>query len=75
MVGPSSTQPAKPFQSKIKVLMALAEDEELTVGKNHAKNGKWIDITMRKVNILLSIDKDADWKTYLNNINIDIKFL
>ncbi|GJV38184.1 hypothetical protein Tco_1410661 [Tanacetum coccineum] len=73
MVGPSSTQPAKPFQSKIKVLMALADDEELAVGKNHAKNGKWIDITMRKVNILLSIDKDADWKTYLKNINIDIK--
>nr|GFB10805.1 retrovirus-related Pol polyprotein from transposon TNT 1-94 [Tanacetum cinerariifolium] len=31
----------------VKVLMALADDE-LVVGKNHARNGKWIDITMRK---------------------------
>nr|GEY12540.1 retrovirus-related Pol polyprotein from transposon TNT 1-94 [Tanacetum cinerariifolium] len=39
--------------------MALADDE-LTVGKNHARNGKLIDITMRKVNILLSMAEDAD---------------
>ncbi|GKC63845.1 hypothetical protein Tco_1096443 [Tanacetum coccineum] len=33
--------------TQVKVLMALANDE-LNVGKNHARNGKWIDITMRK---------------------------
>ncbi|GJU75136.1 hypothetical protein Tco_1272206 [Tanacetum coccineum] len=33
--------------TRVKVLMALANDE-LTVGKNHVRNGKWIDITMRK---------------------------
>ncbi|GKF91609.1 hypothetical protein Tco_0275310, partial [Tanacetum coccineum] len=27
--------------------MALADDE-LSVGKNHARNGEWIDITMKK---------------------------
>nr|GFA97424.1 retrovirus-related Pol polyprotein from transposon TNT 1-94 [Tanacetum cinerariifolium] len=71
MAGSSSTQTAKPFQSKnkghvaerfdwdeedvfddeelvqFKVLMALADDV-LVVGKNHARNDKWIDITMRK---------------------------
>ncbi|GJR09550.1 hypothetical protein Tco_0792202 [Tanacetum coccineum] len=45
--------------TQVKVLMALADDE-LTVGKNHARNGEWIDITMRKVNILLFMDEDAD---------------
>ncbi|GJS74316.1 hypothetical protein Tco_0707157 [Tanacetum coccineum] len=60
--------------TQVKVLMALADDE-LTVGKNHAQNGKWIDITMRKVNILLSMDKDADWQNYLKYINIDLKFV
>ncbi|GKB53843.1 retrovirus-related pol polyprotein from transposon TNT 1-94 [Tanacetum coccineum] len=35
--------------TQVKVLMALADDE-LTVGKNHARNGEWIDITMRKLN-------------------------
>ncbi|GKB07499.1 retrovirus-related pol polyprotein from transposon TNT 1-94 [Tanacetum coccineum] len=34
--------------TQVKVLMALADDE-LTVGKCHARNGEWVDITMRKV--------------------------
>ncbi|GJZ41413.1 retrovirus-related pol polyprotein from transposon TNT 1-94 [Tanacetum coccineum] len=34
----------------VKVLMALANDE-LTVGKNHARNDEWIDITIRKRHI------------------------
>ncbi|GKA88027.1 hypothetical protein Tco_0809791 [Tanacetum coccineum] len=50
--------------TQVKVLMALANDE-LTVGKNHARNGKWIDITMRNINILLSMDEDVDWQNYL----------
>ncbi|GKB43750.1 hypothetical protein Tco_0888692, partial [Tanacetum coccineum] len=33
--------------TQVKVLMALADDE-LTVGKSHARNGEWIDITIRK---------------------------
>ncbi|GKC10255.1 hypothetical protein Tco_1001865 [Tanacetum coccineum] len=60
--------------TQVKILMALADDE-LTVGKNHAQNGKWIDITMIKVNILLSMDDDADWQNYLKYINIDLKFV
>ncbi|GKE48513.1 hypothetical protein Tco_1479771, partial [Tanacetum coccineum] len=60
--------------TQVKALMALADDE-LTVGKNHARNGEWIDITMRKVNILLSMDEDADWQNYLKYINIDLKFV
>ncbi|GKB44429.1 hypothetical protein Tco_0889371 [Tanacetum coccineum] len=32
---------------QVKVLMALADDE-LAMGKNHARNGEWIGITMRK---------------------------
>nr|GEV87066.1 copia protein [Tanacetum cinerariifolium] len=52
---------------QVKVLMALADDE-LVVGNNHARNGEWIDITMRKVNILLSMDEDVDWKNYLKRV-------
>ncbi|GKD98513.1 hypothetical protein Tco_1382410 [Tanacetum coccineum] len=54
--------------------MALTDDE-LTVGKSHARNGEWVDITMRKVNTLLSMDEDADWQIYLKYINIDLKFV
>ncbi|GKC76948.1 hypothetical protein Tco_1127722 [Tanacetum coccineum] len=60
--------------TQVKVLMALADDE-LVVGKNHARNDEWINITMRKVNILLSIDEDSGWQNYLKYINIDIKFV
>ncbi|GJS73733.1 retrovirus-related pol polyprotein from transposon TNT 1-94 [Tanacetum coccineum] len=35
-------------ETRVQVLMALADDE-LSVGKNHAPNGKWIDITMKKL--------------------------
>nr|GEU70880.1 hypothetical protein [Tanacetum cinerariifolium] len=54
--------------------MALVDDE-LTVGKSHARNGEWFDITIRKVNTLLSMDENADWQTYLKCINIDLKFV
>nr|GEU43839.1 hypothetical protein [Tanacetum cinerariifolium] len=33
--------------TQVKLLMALANDE-LTVGKSHARNGEWVDITIRK---------------------------
>ncbi|GJV57277.1 retrovirus-related pol polyprotein from transposon TNT 1-94 [Tanacetum coccineum] len=61
-------------ETQVKVLMALADDE-LSVGKNHAHNGEWIDITMKKVNILLSMDEDSDWQNYLKYIHIDLKYV
>nr|GEX31482.1 retrovirus-related Pol polyprotein from transposon TNT 1-94 [Tanacetum cinerariifolium] len=57
--------------TQVKVLMALADDE-LTVGKNHARYGECIDITMKKINILLSMDEDVDWQNYLKYIIIDL---
>ncbi|GKB13401.1 hypothetical protein Tco_0847324 [Tanacetum coccineum] len=44
--------------TQVKVLMALADDE-LTVGKSHARNGEWVDITMRKCRDELLILKQA----------------
>ncbi|GJZ21729.1 retrovirus-related pol polyprotein from transposon TNT 1-94 [Tanacetum coccineum] len=52
--------------TRVKVPMALADDE-LTVGKSHARNGEWVDITIRKVNTLLSMDEDVDWQNYLKD--------
>nr|GEU29244.1 retrovirus-related Pol polyprotein from transposon TNT 1-94 [Tanacetum cinerariifolium] len=60
--------------TQVKVLMALADDE-LTIRKNHARNCEWIDITMKKINILLSMDEDVDRQNYLKYINIDLKFV
>ncbi|GJU94968.1 retrovirus-related pol polyprotein from transposon TNT 1-94 [Tanacetum coccineum] len=61
-------------ETQVKVLMDLADDE-LSVGKNHERNDEWIDITMKKVNILVSMDEDSDWQTYLKYINIDLKYI
>ncbi|GKF50244.1 hypothetical protein Tco_0146711, partial [Tanacetum coccineum] len=58
----------------VQVLMALADDE-LSVGKNHALHGEWIDITMKKVNIILSMDEILDWQNYLKYINIDLNYV
>nr|GEW30050.1 uncharacterized mitochondrial protein AtMg00810-like [Tanacetum cinerariifolium] len=60
--------------TQVKVLMALV-DYELIVRKSHARNGEWVDITIRKVNTVLFMDEDADWKNYLKYINIDLKFV
>ncbi|GJR17862.1 hypothetical protein Tco_0966389 [Tanacetum coccineum] len=59
---------------RVQVLMAIVDDE-LSEGKNHAHNGEWIYITMKKVNILLSMDEDSDWQNYLKYINIDLKYV
>ncbi|GJV75611.1 hypothetical protein Tco_1507195 [Tanacetum coccineum] len=58
--------------TQVKVLIALSDD---TIRKSHARNGEWVDITMRKVNTLLSMDEDTDWQNYLKYINIDLKFV
>jgi hypothetical protein len=51
---------SKDEEVHVSALMALSEDNKLAVGKNHARNGEWVSITMRKVNILLSMDDDSD---------------
>ncbi|GJZ16186.1 hypothetical protein Tco_0551863 [Tanacetum coccineum] len=59
---PSTSHTPKTFQPKNK-------------GKNHARNGEGIDITIRKVNILLFMDEDSDWQNYLKHINVDLNKL
>ncbi|GKC76830.1 hypothetical protein Tco_1127604, partial [Tanacetum coccineum] len=38
----------------------LSDEEQLTVRKNHAKNGEWVNIILRNINILLAMDEDVD---------------
>ncbi|GJZ06429.1 hypothetical protein Tco_0540222 [Tanacetum coccineum] len=68
---PSTSQTPKNFQPKNKA------DDELTVEKIYGSfNGDWFEqFTIRKLNILISMDEDVDWQNYLKYINIDIKFV
>nr|GEX04821.1 retrovirus-related Pol polyprotein from transposon TNT 1-94 [Tanacetum cinerariifolium] len=58
--------------TQVKVLMALVDDE-LTVRNSHARNGEWVDITIRKVNTLLYMDQDVDWQNYLKYELLSLK--
>ncbi|GJW78662.1 retrovirus-related pol polyprotein from transposon TNT 1-94 [Tanacetum coccineum] len=55
--SPSSSQNPKTFQPKNKA------DDELTVGKSQARNGEWVDITMRKVERLNPDSKFPNFNT------------
>nr|GEW80639.1 hypothetical protein [Tanacetum cinerariifolium] len=44
--------------TQVKVLMALADDE-LTFEKSHARNGEWVDITIRKDEEEVSEDEEV----------------
>ncbi|GJZ01534.1 retrovirus-related pol polyprotein from transposon TNT 1-94 [Tanacetum coccineum] len=62
---------------KVKELIALADDE-LSVGKNHARNGEWVDITMKKRHIrepIWYLDngffKECNWKC-LHLLHMDL---
>ncbi|GJV78733.1 hypothetical protein Tco_1514603 [Tanacetum coccineum] len=59
VIGTQRLQPKKQSYGT----MALVEDE-LTLERESC-NGEWVDITIRKVNTLLSMDEDTDWKNYL----------
>ncbi|GKB28511.1 hypothetical protein Tco_0867912 [Tanacetum coccineum] len=48
--------------TQVKVLIALADDE-LSTGKNHACNGEWINITMKKVERLNPDSKLPNFNT------------
>nr|GEX01217.1 hypothetical protein [Tanacetum cinerariifolium] len=52
--------------TQVKVQMALADDE-LSMGKNHARNGKWIDITMKKENPFIPASLDYDHEMVLKS--------
>ncbi|GKG53383.1 hypothetical protein Tco_0552651, partial [Tanacetum coccineum] len=41
--------------TEVKVLMALADDENVVVGKETTQNGDWVKITMKKVHTLLNM--------------------
>ncbi|GJZ87532.1 retrovirus-related pol polyprotein from transposon TNT 1-94 [Tanacetum coccineum] len=49
-------------ETRVQVLMALADDE-LFMGKNHARNGEWINITMKKVERLYPNSKLPNFNT------------
>ncbi|GJZ53313.1 hypothetical protein Tco_0608198 [Tanacetum coccineum] len=59
--------------TKVKVLMALVDDENVVVCKKSARNGEWVKISMRLVHTLLEMKDNDDRKFFLDYLSDDTK--
>ncbi|GKC73374.1 hypothetical protein Tco_1119257, partial [Tanacetum coccineum] len=60
---------------EVKVLMALADDESGAVGKEIARNGEWVKISMRKVHTLFEMEDNDERKSFLDYLGVDLNFV
>ncbi|GKD44554.1 hypothetical protein Tco_1269199 [Tanacetum coccineum] len=61
--------------TEVKVLMALADDENVVVDKESARNGEWVKISMRKVHTLLDMEDNDERKSFLDYLCIDLNYV
>ncbi|GKB42333.1 retrovirus-related pol polyprotein from transposon TNT 1-94 [Tanacetum coccineum] len=61
--------------TKVKALMALTNEEKVSVGKESAKNGNWTKISMKKVHTLLQMEDNDDRKSFLDYLCIDLNYV
>ncbi|GJX47419.1 retrovirus-related pol polyprotein from transposon TNT 1-94 [Tanacetum coccineum] len=60
---------------EIKVPMALADDENIAVGKESARNGEWVKISIIKVHTLLEMEDNDERKTFIDYLCIDLNYV
>nr|GEU75528.1 hypothetical protein [Tanacetum cinerariifolium] len=60
---------------KVKALMALAEEERVSVSIKSARNSEWIKISMKKIHTLLEIKDKDDRKTFIDYLCIDLNYV
>ncbi|GJY55938.1 hypothetical protein Tco_0455053 [Tanacetum coccineum] len=58
--------------TEVKVIMALADDENVVVNKESVRNGEWVKISMRKVHTLLEMEDNDDRKYFIDYLCIDL---
>ncbi|GJS26980.1 hypothetical protein Tco_0487600 [Tanacetum coccineum] len=54
---------------KVKALMALADEERVSVGKESARTGEWVKVSMKKVDTLLKMEDNDDRKSFLDYLS------
>nr|GEY19296.1 kinesin-like protein KIN-4A [Tanacetum cinerariifolium] len=60
---------------EVKVLMTLADDENVVVGKEISRNGEWVKISMRKVHTLHEMEDNDERKTFTDYLCIDLNYV
>ncbi|GKB27884.1 hypothetical protein Tco_0867285 [Tanacetum coccineum] len=61
--------------TEVKALMALTDEERVSVGKESARNGDWTKISMKKAHTLLQMEDNNDRKSFLNYLCIDLNYV
>nr|GEZ88304.1 retrovirus-related Pol polyprotein from transposon TNT 1-94 [Tanacetum cinerariifolium] len=61
--------------TEVKALMALAEEERVSIGKESTRNGEWIKISMKKVHTLFEMKDNVDRKSFLDYLYIDLNYV
>ncbi|GJU30419.1 hypothetical protein Tco_1174008 [Tanacetum coccineum] len=60
---------------EVKALMALADEERVSVSKESARNVEWIKISMKMVHTLLEMEDNDDIKSFLDYLCIDLNYV
>nr|GEW05735.1 hypothetical protein [Tanacetum cinerariifolium] len=61
--------------TEVKALMALTDEERVSVGKESANNGEWVKISIQKVHTHLEIEDNDDRKSFLDYLCIDLNYV
>ncbi|GJX35867.1 retrovirus-related pol polyprotein from transposon TNT 1-94 [Tanacetum coccineum] len=61
--------------TEVKALMALTDEERVSVGKESANNGEWVKISIQKVHTLLEMEDNNDRKSFLDYLCIDLNYV
>ncbi|GJS31363.1 retrovirus-related pol polyprotein from transposon TNT 1-94 [Tanacetum coccineum] len=61
--------------TEVKALMALTDEERVSVGKESANNGEWLKISIQKVHTLLEMEDNNDRKSFLDYFCIDLNYV
>ncbi|GJR43151.1 hypothetical protein Tco_1311254 [Tanacetum coccineum] len=61
--------------TEVKALMALTNEERISVSKESASNGEWVKISIQKVHTLLEMKDNDDRKSFLDYLCIDLNYI
>ncbi|GJZ05556.1 hypothetical protein Tco_0539349 [Tanacetum coccineum] len=59
----------------VKALMALVDEERVSICKESTRNGEWIKISMKKLHTLLEMEDNDDTKSFLDYMCIDLNYV
>nr|GEW30132.1 integrase, catalytic region, zinc finger, CCHC-type, peptidase aspartic, catalytic [Tanacetum cinerariifolium] len=61
--------------TEVIALMALADEEKVSVCKESSRNDEWFKISMKKVHTLLEMEDNDDRKSFLDYLCIDLNYV